>query len=219
MSCTVDYVIEYEGKRLPLFSGRKRHSTLILWLRFQPPHPSPPHYVCTFSLFVALFLPSTPIPKPTVTLSYSVTTCQTSSHYSWNNGMLESFSLYLWRIIWSGSTSSLERDSWFGSSVLVSFLRTFFCTSGLAPFIIELHWLTEKTAEDMVSRSFQIDACCMGWVLCHRHLCSALECAGLAQPALILLHWLQLSHCGRGVSDRTVCCVWEPQFWIAEKLP
>lgn len=91
-----------------------------------PPHPSPPHYVCTFSLFVALFLPSTPIPKPTVTLSYSVTTCQTSSHYSWNNGMLESFSLYLWRIIWSGSTSSLERDSWFGSSVLVSSLRTFF---------------------------------------------------------------------------------------------
>lgn len=186
-----------------------------------PAPPSQPATLCLyfFSLCSPFFLPFTPIPKPTVALSYSVTTCQTSSHYSWNNDMLESFSLYLWRIIWSGSTALLNVTADLGLLYFFLFWGLFFCTSGLSPFIIKLHWLTEKTAEDMVSRVFQIDACCMGWVLCDRHLCSALECAGLAQPALILLHWLQLSHCGRGVSDRTVCCVWEPQFWIAEKLP
>lgn len=55
-----------------------------------------------------------------------------------------------------------------------------------------------KPPKYMVSHLFQIDACCMGRVLCDRHRCSALECAGLAQAALILLHWLQLSHCVRG---------------------
>lgn len=87
--------------------------------------PNSPHYVCTFSPFVAFFFflfPLLPIPKPTATLSCSATTHQTSSHYSWNNGTLEIFSMYLWIIIFARIDNSLECDNWFGYSVLFSVL-------------------------------------------------------------------------------------------------
>lgn len=107
--------------------------------------------------------------------------------------------------------SSLECDNWVGCTLLfLSFLcqwiETFYNC-----------WQAYKSRKDTFNDCF--DACCMGWVLCHRHLCSALECAGLAEAALILLHWLQLSHCVRARLTEQSAAVWEPQFWFTGKLP
>lgn len=89
------------------------------------------HNSCTFALcssFCTLYSHSQ---TQSVTHSCSANTQQTSSHYSWNNDILE-FSLYLRRIIFSGSTVLLnviiELD--------VLYFFCLFCVSGLKHFII-----------------------------------------------------------------------------------
>lgn len=72
--------VEFKGKGLSLFSGRKWHSTLIVWLFPAPPTSTTTNHGCTFSLFVALFIPSTTISKLTGTDSCSSN--QTLNHFS-----------------------------------------------------------------------------------------------------------------------------------------
>lgn len=157
---------QYEGKRLSLFSGRKWHSTLIVTV-----FPAPPRQSCTFSPFVALFIPL---------YAWAHSNTQLPPHYKTPLTAAEPrscwrvFTLYLWWLLGCDNV----------------FFKLFFKTvydDGLMHSMIKFHWPTSKSSKDICQSSFS-NGCLASSVLITSAvlcLCSGqlLSCfAGSAEP-------------------------------------